>query len=250
MLKNWSMSPQFEWNLLLQVSFHLSKKASVIHRLMTLPWRSVWCLSLTQLGHQWSEQLLLLVQSEPQRVRHVSWGALHVLRCSDGFVQWAVQEIPPTRRRCKLPRRFLTSDSCYCVVVVARRWTGWWWAQPEVGVNTKKCDISSIWGRKYFLDGLMEMNLQDRKWTQVLERWRWSCRCGCAAFNCFSWLVVCVCVTVCESGTVWERQAPQMIILVLFTAHWSGNCGAEQDLGNVMDHSACVEAKIMKFVVF
>lgn len=224
------------------------KKLIYVARVWMLPWRWVWRLSLTQLGHQWSEQLLLLVQSKAQRVRHVSWGGFHVLRCSEGFVQWAVQEILPTSRRCKLSPLFLTSDSRYCVVVVARRWTGWRWAQPEVGVNTKKWDISSSWGRKYCLDGLMEMNLQDRKWTQVLERWR--CRCRCAAFPCFSWLVVCVCVTVCESGTVCEWQTPQMITLVLFAVRWSGNCGAEQDLGNAMDHSGCVEAKIMTFVFF
>lgn len=128
-----------------------------VARVWTLPRRSVGRLSLTQLGHQWSEQLLLLVQAKPQRVRHVSWGGFHVRRRSDGFVQWAVQEILPPSRRCGLSRLFVTSDSCYRVVVVARRWTGWWWAQPEVGVNTKKCDISSSWGRKYCLDGLMEM---------------------------------------------------------------------------------------------
>lgn len=202
---------QFEWNFkvyqqFLQVSFHLSKKGlnDTYSLKRTLPWRSVWQVSLTQLWHQWSEQLLLLVQSKPQRVRHVSRGGFHVLCCFDGFVQWAVQEILPISRRWTLSRLFLTSDSCCCVVVVARKLIGWWWAQPEVGLNTKKCDISSTWDRKNYLDGLTVGYLQDRKWTQVLERWRWSC--GCTAFHCFSWLLARVCVNVCESVTVCEWQ--------------------------------------------
>lgn len=216
-------------------------KLIYVARAWTLPWRSVRRLSLTQLGHQWSEQLLLLVQSRPQRVRHVSWGGFHVLRCSDGFVQWAVQEILPPSRRCKLSRLFVTSDSCYCVVV-ARRWTWWWWAQPEVGVNTKKCDISSSWARKYCLDGLMEMTYRTGSGHKY---WRGEGGAADADAQHFpasaGWWCVFVLLCVNLGQPVNDRH--------LRWLYWSGSCGAEQDLG-VMDHFGCVEAKIMKFVFF
>lgn len=91
---------------------------------------SAWRLSLTHLGHQRSEQQLLLLQPRPQGAGHVSGRAFHVPGCSDGFVQWAVQESPPVSRRRRLSL-FLTSEFCRCVLLIARRRTEWGRAQPE-----------------------------------------------------------------------------------------------------------------------
>lgn len=103
-------------------------------------------------------QQLVVLQPSSQRTSHVSRCVLHVLRCSDGSVQRAVQTrlLSGGQGASQPPPHFLVaSDPWWSASAVARRHVEGQWVQPEERAKLTKprisgsCVLYSKWSLQY-----------------------------------------------------------------------------------------------------